>query len=90
MAQSVSLNDWVPVGSLQILCKYLIADLATLLVFFILTTAAEHLFPAYHDYIVRVEITGLILLLGVTLCMLIVKMIKGESHGSKPNTILAL
>ncbi len=40
-----------------------------------------YLFPAYHEYIVRVEITGLILLIVAMLFLLIVKMVRGEWDG---------
>lgn len=63
------------------LCRYLIAEGATLVVFWLLTSLAGYLFPAYHEYIVRVEITGLILLIVAMLFLLIVKMVRGEWDG---------
>ena len=75
-------KNWIPIARLRVLFKHLLVDCAALLVFWVTTTLAARLFPKNDYVIVKLEMFGLVILLGVLLIMLIKEMTKGGSNGS--------
>lgn len=79
------LLDWIPTEELQLLVKYMIADLVALSIFKVITLYGGFLFPTHHDIIINIEMYGLFLLIAVALVLLIAKIArigwKGVWHG---------
>jgi hypothetical protein len=80
-------RDFIPVSNFSAFCKHLLSDCCALIVFWVTTKLAATLFPHYDYVIGRLEIIGLILIIGVLLIHLVKSIWKGGSGA--PSMVLA-
>jgi hypothetical protein len=70
-------RDFIPIDNLAAFSRHLISDCCALFVFWVATSLAARLFPKYDYVIVKLEIFGLILIIGTLLYHLVKDVAKG-------------